>query len=79
MGSGLASVLSSGRQVTGCLFYIRAKVLALKVAQFVQPAKILSGEPGTALQANHFHPRFGKFGGNDPAHRSHAHNDDVGF
>ena len=72
-------VLSSGRQVTGSLFCIRAKVLTLKVAQFVQPRKILSGEPRTALQANHFHPRFGKFGGNDPAHGSHAHDDDVGF
>ncbi len=86
--SGLIAVIQDGQRLgirfvvrppgNRLLFYIRAKFLALKVAQFVQPAKILSGEPGAALQANHFHPRFGEFGGNDPAHRSHAHNDGVG-
>ncbi len=87
--SGLIAVIQVGERLgvrfvvrppgNRLLFYIRAKVLALKVAQFVQPAEILSGEPGAALQTDHFHPRFGKFGGNDPAHCSHAHNDDVGF
>src|SRR5215471_10779289 len=58
---------------------IGSQILTLEEAQFVVRSEVLGLETRSPLQADDFHPRLAKLGGEDAAGGADADNDDVGL
>jgi hypothetical protein len=60
-------------------FPIRAKVLALEIAEFVMRLEILRLEARTAFEADDPHARFAELRRKNAAGAAYADDDDIGF
>ena len=58
---------------------VRAQVLSLEVAQFIERAEVRSGQARPALQPNNLHACFAQLGRENPPCGAHTDDDDIGF